>query len=80
MTGTATDRPGLQDHVYSKGQKKRFLDAMAAANVAYSLCSTLDGAKELKKELAFLSAISAVLRKFDGVDKKRSAEQKHSAL
>ena len=23
MTGTASDRPGLQDHVYSKGQKKR---------------------------------------------------------
>jgi len=37
-------------------------------------------AKELKRELAFLSAISALLRKFDGVDKKRSAEQKDSAL
>lgn len=34
----------------------------------------------MKRELAFLSAISAVLRKFDEVDKKRSAEQKHSAL
>jgi type I restriction enzyme, R subunit len=42
---------------------------MTAANVAYSLCSTLDGARELKRELAFLSAISVVLRKHDGVDK-----------
>ena len=78
--------PAAANHILGLGDKneingkKRFLDAMAAANVAYSLCSTLDGAKELKKELAFLSAISAVLRKFDGVDKKRSAEQKHSAL
>ncbi len=78
--------PAAANHILGLGDKneingkKRFLDAMAAANVAYSLCSTLDGAKELKKELAFLSAISAVLRKFDCVDKKRSAEQKHSAL
>ena len=69
--------PAAANHILGLGDKneingkKRFLDAMAAANVAYSLCSTLDGAKELKKELAFLSAISAVLRKFDGVDKKR---------
>ncbi len=79
--------PAAANHILGLGDKneingkKRFLDAMAAANVAYSLCSTSDGTKALKKELAFLSAISAVLRKFDGVDKKRSAEQKkHSAL
>jgi hypothetical protein len=35
---------------------------MAAASVAYSLCSMLDGAKELHLELAFLSALAAVLR------------------
>ncbi len=79
LSAAANHILGLGDKNEING-KKRFLDAMAAANVAYSLCSTLDGAKELKKELAFLSAISAVLRKFDGVDKKRSAEQKHSAL
>jgi type I restriction enzyme R subunit len=60
--------------------KKRFLDAMAAANVAYSLCSTLDGAKALHLELAFFSAIAGVLRKHGMTDKKRTAEQKHSAL
>jgi type I restriction enzyme R subunit len=60
--------------------KKRYLDAMAAANVAYSLCSTLDGAKALHLELAFFSAIAGVLRKHGTTDKKRSAEQKHSAL
>ena len=60
--------------------KKRFLDAMAAANVAYSLCSTLDGAKALHLELAFFSAIAGVLRKHGMTDKKRTAEQKSSAL
>ena len=79
LSNAANHVLGLGDKNEING-KKRFLDAMAAANVAYSLCSTLDGAKELHKELAFFSAIGAVLRKFDGVDKKRSAEQKHSAL
>jgi hypothetical protein len=37
--------------------------------------STLDGAKALHLELAFFSAIAAVLRKHAGVNKKRSAEQ-----
>ena len=60
--------------------KKRFLDAMAAANVAYSLCSTLDGAKALHLELAFFSAIAGVLRKHGTTEKKRTAEQKSSAL
>lgn len=34
MTGTATDRPGLQAHVYTKTQKKRLekqAEALAAA-------------------------------------------------
>ncbi len=60
--------------------KKRFLDAMAAANVAFSLCSTLDGARKLHLELAFFSAIAGVLRKHGVVDKKRTADQKNSAL
>jgi type I restriction enzyme R subunit len=78
--------PAAANHILGLGTdkevngKKRFLDAMATANVAYSLCSTLDGAKELHLELAFFSAIAAVLRKHEGVNKKRSAEQKHSAL
>jgi type I restriction enzyme R subunit len=78
--------PAAANHILGLGNekeingKKRFLDAMASANVAYSLCSTLDGAKGLHLELAFFSAIAAVLRKQEGVNKKRSAEQKHSAL
>ena len=60
--------------------KKRFLDLVLAASKAYSLCSTLDEAKELRKEIAFYSAIKAAISKFTSVDKKRTQEEKNSAL
>ncbi len=60
--------------------KKRFLDAVLAINKAYSLCSTLDEAKELRAEIAFFSAIRAAISKFTYVDKKRTQEEKNSAL
>ena len=60
--------------------KKRFLDAVLAINKAYSLCSTLDEAKELRAEIAFFSAIKAAIGKFTSVDKKRIQEEKNSAL
>ncbi len=60
--------------------KQRFLDLVLAANKAYSLCSTLDEAKDLRKEMAFYSAIKAAISKFTSVDKKRTQEEKNSAL
>lgn len=60
--------------------KKRFLDLVLAATKAFSLCSTLDEAKVLRKEIAFYSAIKAAISKFTTVDKKRTREEKNSAL
>ncbi|AKB60824.1 type I restriction endonuclease subunit R [Methanosarcina mazei] len=60
--------------------KKRFLDAVLAINKAYSLCGTLDEAKELRAEIAFFSAIKAAISKFTYVDKKRTQEEMNSAL
>ena len=60
--------------------KKRFLDAVLAINKAYSLCGTLDEAKELRAEIAFFSAIKAAISKFTYVDKKLTEEEKNSAL
>jgi len=60
--------------------KKRYLDAVLAINKAYSLCGTLDEAKELRAEIAFFSAIKAAISKFTSVDKKRTQEEKNSAL
>ena len=63
-----------------KDGKARFLDTMVAVAKAYSLCGTLDEAAALRKEIAFFSAIKAAITKFTTVDKKRSTEEKNSAL
>ena len=60
--------------------KQRFMDAVLAINKAFSLCGTLDEAKELRKEIAFISAVKAVITKYTTVDKKRTEQDKHSAL
>jgi type I restriction enzyme R subunit len=56
------------------------LDAMASVTKAYSLCGTLDEAAEHRKEIAFFSAIKAVLLKAGSVDRKRTEDEKNSAL
>ena len=60
--------------------KQRFLDVMASVTKAYSLCGTLDEAAALRTEIAFFSAIRAVLIKHTTVDRKRTEEEKNSAL
>lgn len=60
--------------------KKRFLDAVLAMSKAYSLCSTLDQAKALHKEIAFLTAIKTAITKSTTVDRKLTQEEKNSAL
>lgn len=63
-----------------KARKKEFLDAVLAITRAFALCGTLDEAHGYKKEIAFFSAIKAVITKYTTVDKKRTAEDKNSAL
>ncbi len=79
--------PGAMGHILglvgASGEldgKKRFLDVMAAISKAYTLCSTLDEVEPLKKEIAFLSAVKAAIGKFTSIDKRRTDEEKHSAL
>ncbi|RIJ42656.1 type I restriction endonuclease subunit R [Pontibacter oryzae] len=60
--------------------KRRFLDLMAAVNKAYSLCSTLEEAQELKLEIAFFNAIKTAFIKSMNVDQKRLNEEKNSLL
>ena len=63
-----------------KDGKGRFLDVMAAVTKAFSLCSTLDEAADLRQELAFFSAIRAILVKDTTTDRKYTEAAKHSAL
>lgn len=72
--------PAANHVVGLKDGKKRFLDEMTAVTRAFSLCGTLDDAKVLRTEIAFLSAIKMALTKNTAVDKKRSEAAKHSAL
>lgn len=50
--------------------KKRYLDEVLALTKAYSLCGTLDQAKEYKEEIAFFQAVKAIIQK---VGKKASS-------
>ncbi|MCD4748199.1 MAG: type I restriction endonuclease subunit R, partial [Thermoanaerobaculales bacterium] len=73
--------PGAANHILGLDDgKKRFGDVMASVTKAYSLCSTLDEAATLRIEIAFFSAIKAIIVK-DGTSKtKPSEEAKNSAL
>jgi type I restriction enzyme, R subunit len=53
---------------------------MAAVTKAFSLCSTLEEAADLRQELAFFSAIRAILVKDTTTDRKYTESAKHSAL
>ena len=73
--------PGAMNHVLAeKDGKRRFLDMMAMIRTAYSLCSTMDEVEPLRKEIAFLSAVKAGVVKFTTIDKRRTDEEKNSAL
>jgi len=79
--------PGAMNHLFSiKGAngeldgKKRFLDVMAALSKAYTLCSTLDEVGPVKKEVAFLSAVKHAITKFTTIDKRRTDEERNSAM
>lgn len=60
--------------------KKRFLDVMAKIRMAYTLCGTLDEAKALSKEIAFFDAVKNAISKYTTIDKRRTDEEKNSAL
>ncbi|WP_444943153.1 type I restriction endonuclease subunit R [Microbulbifer sp. ZKSA006] len=80
--------PGAMNHILSlknpgSGEldgKRRFLDVMAALSKAYTLCSTLEDAAPYKKEIAFWGAVKNAISKFTTIDKRRTDEEKNSAL
>lgn len=74
LIGAANHILGLPDG------KKRFLNTVLAMTKAYTLCSTLDEARELQKKIAFLSAMKAVITKSTSVDRKLTQQEKNSAL
>lgn len=72
---------GAANHVLGlKGGKKRFADTALAMSKAFTLCCTLDDAKAVREEVAFLQAVKVMLTKRDLSRKKRSDEEKELAI
>ncbi|SCZ68387.1 type I restriction endonuclease subunit R [Thiohalomonas denitrificans] len=73
--------PGVMNHILGQDEgKKRFLNLMAVIRAAYTLCGTLDEVEPLRKEIAFFSAVKAAITKYTSIDKRRTDEERHSAL
>ena len=60
--------------------KKRFLDVVTQMTRAFSLCGTLDQAQDLKIEIAFFTAVKAMIVKSTSVDQKLTDAERDSAL
>ena len=63
-----------------KDGKKRFADSALAMSKAFSLCCTLDEAKAVREEVAFLQAVKVILTKRDITQKKRTDEERDLAI
>ncbi|QXW30378.1 type I restriction endonuclease subunit R [Aeromonas sanarellii] len=72
---------GAANHVLGqKDGKQRFADHALAMSKAFSLCCTLDEAKAVREEVAFLQAVKVILTKRDLSQKKRSDEEREAAI
>ena len=72
---------GAANHVLGlKDGKKRFADTALAMSRAFSLCCTLDEAKAVREEVAFLQAVKVILTKRELSQQKRSDEQRELAI
>ncbi|AOJ08258.1 type I restriction endonuclease subunit R [Burkholderia mayonis] len=72
---------GAANHVLGlKDGKKRFADTALAMSKAFTLCCTLDEAKLLREEVAFIQAVKVILTKRELSDKKKSNEERELAI
>ena len=60
--------------------KKRFADTALALGKAFSLCCTLDEAKAVRDEVAFMQAVKVILTKRDISLKKKTDEEREAAV
>lgn len=63
-----------------KDGKKRFADTALAMSKAFSLCCTLDDAKAVREEVAFMQAVKVILTKRDIIKKKLTDEERDLAI
>jgi type I restriction enzyme R subunit len=63
-----------------KDGKKRFADEALAMSKAFSLCCTLDEAKAVREEVAFMQAVKVILTKKEISAKKKTDEERELAI
>ncbi len=81
LTASHKRLAGAADHVLGqKDGKKRFADTALAMSKAFTLCCTLDEAKSVREEVAFLQAVKVILTKKDISRKKKTDEERELAI
>ncbi len=81
LTGGHKLLAGAANHVLGlKDGKKRFADNALAMSKAFTLCCTLDEAKAVREEVAFLQAIKVLLTKRDISAQKKTDEERELAI
>ena len=72
---------GAANHVLGqKDGKQRFADHALAMSKAFTLCCTLDEAKAVREEVAFMQAVKVILTKRDITQKKKTDEARELAI
>ncbi|ASU39110.1 DEAD/DEAH box helicase [Herbaspirillum sp. meg3] len=82
LAGAANHVLGIQSEGKDSKRdgKKRFADVALALSKAFSLCCTLDEAKALREEVAFMQAVKVILTKRDISSQKKTDEQRDAAI
>jgi len=81
LTGGHKCLAGAANHVLGlKDGKKRFADTALAMSKAFTLCCTLDEAKDAREEVAFMQAVKVILTKRELSDKKKTNEERELAI
>jgi type I restriction enzyme R subunit len=79
LAGAANHVLGLKTEGGRDG-KKRFADQALAMSKAFTLCCTLDEAKAVREEVAFMQAVKVILTKKDITAQKRIDAQRDLAI
>ncbi len=83
LAGAANYVLGLDSDKPKDGErdgKKRFADQALAMSHAFSLCCTLDEAKSVRDEVAFMQAVKVILTKRDFSTQRKSDEERDLAI
>ncbi|WP_284078836.1 type I restriction endonuclease subunit R [Herbaspirillum aquaticum] len=81
LTGGHRVLAGAANHVLGlKDGKKRFADAAVAMSKAFTLCCTLDEAKAVREEVAFMQGVKVLLTKRDITAQRKTDEQRDLAI